>query len=97
MVVGGTHCTDMNYGGGLEQMVVHGNPASGTVDILAVLKYWIAQGKLAANRHDRPGRLRVGDLQHEWSHPELRGQRLHTVDGRLTHTGSGSTKSPRPR
>ena len=29
------------------------------MDILAVLKYCIAQGKLAANRHDRPGRLRV--------------------------------------
>ena len=84
-VVVGDHYTDMNYGGGLEQMVVHGNPASGTVDILAVLRYWIAQGKLAANATIGQARLRVGDLQHERSHPELRGQRLHTVDGRLTH------------
>ena len=70
MVVGGTHYTDRNYGGGLEQMVVHGNPASGTVDILAVLKYWIAQGKLAAN-------ATIGQVDYGWEICSTNGATLN--------------------
>jgi hypothetical protein len=67
------------------------------VDILAVLKYWIAQGKLAAN-------ATIGQVDYGWETCSTNGATLsfavngYTLSmGRLTHTGSGSTKSPRRR
>jgi hypothetical protein len=80
VVVGGLHYTDMNYRGGLPQMVLHGNPSSGTVDILAVLKYWQSQGKLAAN-------ATIGQLDYGWEICSTVGTQNFAVNG---YTLSGS-------
>jgi hypothetical protein len=73
--INGTHYTDMVYGGSLQQMVLHGNPSSGTIDILAVLNYWIAKGVLSPN-------ATMGQFDYGWEICSTNGATLnYAVNG----------------
>jgi hypothetical protein len=78
--IGGLHYTDMNYQDGLPQMVLHGNPSSGSIDILGVLHYWQSQGELAAD-------ATIGELDYGWEICSTQGTQDFVVTG---YTLSGS-------
>jgi hypothetical protein len=57
--IGGQSFTYQNYQGGLPQMVLSSNAASGTIDILAVLHYLQSMGQVSAN-------AAIGELDFGW-------------------------------
>jgi hypothetical protein len=68
----GVHYTSARFGGvgGLPQMILHGNPTSATVDIRAVLDYWISQGMLSAS-------ATMGQFQYGWEICDTGGATLN--------------------